>query len=256
MTKRCGKTARGGKATKLAHTASRAGFSDDWQREANHFSGIPWPSPEGIPEGTSGYFEWRRVEWPKARDAFCKEKLQEKIGAKVSKDVWQEAVQVLRCYLDDVEKSRSAPRNNKDKNDQKSWNYRRDLYEREVSRSLDLLNEMLSDELIEHFDDRLFELFPPRGVAEGIGMRALSSEAERAGEALDRVIFLLRQLEPKTIHAPHDAEVRREAGARLKAVALANGLPGKEFVNAFKIYEGPDSTFGFNEWYQSLNSTE
>ncbi|WP_297780031.1 hypothetical protein [uncultured Roseovarius sp.] len=256
MSNRQGPTARGGKPTKLAHISSRAGFSDDWQREANHFAGIPWPRPDNMSDGTTEYFEWRRVEWPKAREAFCRQTLNERIEAEVSEEIWQETVQILRRYLDDIESIQSSPRNNNNKNDPQSWNYRRDLYERESLRMLDILNGMLSDDLMKHFDERLFDLFPPRINAEGIGMRALSSEAENASNALQMVIWLLRQLEPQRIQAPHDADLRRKAGAKIKAIALENGLPGKEFVRAFNIYEDVSSTFGFDEWYQSLNKTE
>lgn len=165
-------------------------------------------------------------------------KAMQKVNA--PEDVFTRAFTIMCTYqrqLDALEQ----PRAKADKNGKGVGRFKTDLRRRSEKMAAQL-DQALSDEA----SHDLNSLVPDGNIR---------SRMQEAHDALIAIVDMIDRAGDGETPDMSRAEIRREAGGKLKALARAHGLPKMKFVSAFGIYPTQENGIGyaaFDQWYQRL----
>lgn len=155
-------------------------------------------------------------------------------------DVFARAFTIMCTYhrqLDALEN----PRATADKNVKGVGRFKSDLRKRS-EKMADQLNQALSDEASHDLNTL-------------VSAGDIRSQMQGAHDALIAIVDMIDRTGDGETPDMSYAEIRREAGGKLKALARAHGLPKMEFVSAFEIYPTLENGIeydAFVKWYQRL----
>jgi hypothetical protein len=256
-----GKGARGGKPVKLAAPGGYSGFIN--ADAAWHFFGSPAP-PDGLT--SSDYFQWERETALKAQQAYSAAGLHDRLckglneeerkRISVSEETWQSARAILEAFIM-ARSVHDGPRANSDKNDPRSLGHFQEQLRSELDRWTERLAERLEDRRLRELDGLAFDqaMAAPPGDLPPDG-RYIQKQLAQAYELLCNAAMAVDQVQIEGHEIGHEAQTRKRFARRLKDLALASGLDGKQFVLAFNIYLDTKSNDGFDVWYQRLNEAD
>lgn len=155
------------------------------------------------------------------------------------KSVFPQALRIMQHYMRAI-KIPDSPRVNSNKARKEAQGIARfggDL-SRRAEKLAGQLFEAMNDERLKHLDSMIPD-------------HSLSSHVAAAYDSLTAIADLIALADEGVTPKPK-AQIRHEAGSKLKALARQNGIPMMEFVAAFKIHN-PNSIEAFIKWYQRLD---
>ncbi|ATX66946.1 hypothetical protein [Roseinatronobacter bogoriensis] len=166
----------------------------------------------------------------------------ESVGAPQNLTLYSQALGIMRNYRLQFQ-FLNNPRTSADKNKNTKGigRFKNDLKRRSEKMAAQL-DAALSDEASYHLDSL---------IQEG----ELRSHMKAAYDSLIAIADLIERAQDGVVPMSA-AEIRNDAGSKLKALARKNGLPMMAFVAAFGIYpkvgNGIHEQDAFNKWYQRL----
>ena len=150
------------------------------------------------------------------------------------------AFTIMRTYRRKIELL-DNPKANYDKNGKGVGRFKSDLRKRS-EKMADHIDQALNDEASHDLNSLIID-------------SDIRSHMEAAYESLIAIVELIDRSGEGEKPSFSYADIRHEAGSKLKALAREHGLPKMEFVKAFNIHpQGINfSEDAFNKWYQRLD---
>jgi hypothetical protein len=179
----------------------------------------------------------RQKAFEESTAQFTKEALK---SVKAPDAAFNRAFTIMRTYRRQLEEL-DQPRISKDKNGQGIGKFAGQLGTRS-QKMADYLGKALADERSHDLD----------GLIDGHDLRSFMSGAY---DALSDVACLISRMGEGEVQPMSAAEIRNEAGGKLKALARKYELPLINFVKAFDIYptKNAHESSAFNKWFYRLS---
>ena len=154
----------------------------------------------------------------------------------ISDQTWEMALHFLSDYERQMAVFENPPAS-KDKNGQGVGRFGKDM-QRSAAKMAAQLDQALGDERSHDLD----------GLIEGFDLRSYMTAAYENLTAIEELIDRAQEGEAPPLSP---AEIRRNTGMRLKALAGRYNLPQTDFVRAFGIHNA-NSDEAFGKWFQRL----